>query len=396
MITYEEAFRRVMLYTKEFGTESVPLMESVHCVLAETIYADRDFPPFNRSTKDGIAIQHSGFEANDQSFKIEGVIRAGLPKQSLLNATACLEIMTGSVLPEYADTVVMYEDIEIKDGYATIHTTPRKGQNIHYQGSDKKEGTVVLEKGTRISASEIGILASVGKTSVVVKKTPSVCVISTGDELVPVSEVPKPHQIRTSNILSLQAALIKENIKATHLHLNDDKTIIEVAILKSLQNFDVLLLSGGVSKGKFDFIPEVMEELGVEKVFHKVLQRPGKPFWFGVHDQYETVVFSFPGNPVSTFSNYYVYFSPWLKNSMGLGVRDRFVVLSNDVEMHLVLTLYVPVILEWEGATLMARSINNNGSGDLTALAEADGFVCLPPRERTYEKGEQVHFIPSK
>ncbi|WP_158976122.1 molybdopterin molybdotransferase MoeA [Cellulophaga sp. L1A9] len=396
MITYEEAFRRVMLYTKDFGTVSVPLMESVNCVLAETIHADRDFPPFNRSTKDGIALQHSAFETNEQTFKIEGVIGAGIPQQRLKHPTSCLEIMTGAVLPEHADTVVMYEDIIIKDGYATIHTAPTKGQNIHVQGSDKKEGTVLLEKGIRISASEIGVLAAVGKVNVEVQKTPTVCVISTGDELVSVSETPKPHQIRTSNVLSLKAALIKENIAATHLHLNDDKAVIESAIMEALKEYDVLLLSGGVSKGKFDFIPEVMDELGVEKVFHKVLQRPGKPFWFGVHEEYETIVFSFPGNPVSTFSNYYVYFSPWLKNSMGLGVRDRFVILTDDVEMHLVLTLYIPVFLEWEGATLMARPIQNNGSGDLTSLAEIDGFICLPPGETSYKKGDQVHFIPSK
>ncbi|ADV50029.1 molybdopterin molybdochelatase [Cellulophaga algicola DSM 14237] len=396
MITYEEAFRRVMLYTKDFGTVSVPLMESVNCVLAETIYADRDFPPFNRSTKDGIALQFSAFEANEQRFKIAGVISAGLPQQQLIHATSCLEIMTGAVVPVNADTVVMYEDIDIKDGFATLHTAPREGQNIHVQGSDKKAGTVLLEKGIRIAASEIGILASVGKTSVVIRKTPTVCVISTGDELVPVAQTPKPHQIRTSNVLSLQAALIKENIVATHLHLQDDKPVIEEAILKTLQDYDVLLLSGGVSKGKFDFIPEVMDELGVEKVFHKVLQRPGRPFWFGVHEEYETIVFSFPGNPVSTFSNYYVYFSPWLKNSMGLGVRDRFVILNNDVEIHPVLTLYIPVILEWEGATLIARTIENNGSGDLTSLAETDGFACLPPGDTSYKKGDQVHFIPSK
>ncbi|WP_282165383.1 molybdopterin molybdotransferase MoeA [Cellulophaga baltica] len=396
MITYEEAFRRVMLYTKDFGTVSVPLMESVNCVLAETIYADRDFPPFNRSTKDGIALQHSAFETNEQVFKIEGIIGAGLAQQKLENPKSCLEIMTGAVVPAYADTIVMYEDIEIKDGYATVHTEPVKGQNIHLQGSDKKEGTVLLEKGIRISPAEIGILASVGKASVVVQKTPTVCVISTGDELVPVSEIPKPHQIRTSNVLSLKAALQKENITATHLHLNDNKKVIQAAVLKALTEYDVLLLSGGVSKGKFDFIPEVMDELGVEKVFHKVLQRPGKPFWFGVHEEYNAMVFSFPGNPVSTFSNYCVYFAPWLKNSMGLGVRDRFVVLKNDVEKHPILTLYIPAVLEWDGATLLAKTVANNGSGDLTSLAEIDGFVCLPPGEANYEKGAQVHFIPSK
>ena len=396
MITFEEAYRRVMLYTKDFGTETVSLMQSSNRILAESVYADRDFPPFNRSTKDGIAIQYDSFEKGIPFFKIEGVISAGMLQQKLYDSDGCLEIMTGAVLPIQTDTIIMYEDIQIKDGYATIKSTPNKGQNIHKKGEDKKKGDILIEKGIRISPAEIGVLASVGKAEILVKKVPKVCVISTGNELVHVSETPLPHQIRTSNVLSLQAALQSENIIATHLHLSDDKKTIKEKLAIAVQENDVLLLSGGVSKGKFDFIPEVMDELGVDKIFHKVLQRPGKPLWFGRNEKLQTVIFSFPGNPVSTFANYHIYFLPWLHNSLGVENESEFVILDDDITNLTTLTLFIHVKTRWYNGTLFANIIANNGSGDLTSLTNSDGFICLPPQEIPYYKGLLVPFIRSK
>jgi molybdopterin molybdotransferase len=340
------------------------LLKSNFRILAETIHADRDFPPFNRATKDGIAINYASLEKGISTFKIEGVLPAGMPQKELKNPEFCLEIMTGAVLPKNTDTIVMYEDLELKDGFATLLTTPNEGQNIHEQGADKLKGAALLEKGMKITPAEIGILASVGKKKVLVHKLPKVAVVSTGNELVAVSETPKPHQIRTSNVISLQAALSTENITASHIHISDSKRSITKKIKRALKENDVLILSGGVSKGKFDFIPEVMDDLGVEKVFHKVLQRPGKPFWFGVHDKLQTVVFSFPGNPVSTFINYYTYFIPWLKNSNGLGYSDQFIKLNDTIENSLGLTLFNLVKTNWENGTLYASSIENNGSGE--------------------------------
>tara|TARA_R110000765_G_scaffold129148_1_gene227478 strand:- start:498 stop:1091 length:594 start_codon:yes stop_codon:yes gene_type:complete len=197
-------------------------------------------------------------------------------------------------------------------------------------------------------------------------------------------------------VLSLQAALRTENITAMHLHLADDKVSIEQKLAIALQEHDVLLLSGGVSKGKFDFIPEIMEELGVDKIFHKVLQRPGKPFWFGRQEQLRTVVFSFPGNPVSTFANYHIYFIPWLYNSLGVENESEFVILDEDIPNTTSLTLFIPIKTRWEKGTLLANKIVNNGSGDLTSLSNSDGFICLPPQEIPYYKGLLVPFIPSK
>ncbi|WP_282162845.1 molybdopterin molybdotransferase MoeA [Ulvibacterium marinum] len=390
MISFDEAFEKVMQHTQNWGVHTVDLLESTGRVLAEPVLADRDFPPFDRSTKDGIAIHFSAIEKGRSTFQVEGVLSAGMPQQSLSSADHCFEIMTGAVVPQNTDTVIMYEQIILENGNATIQSIPKNGQNVHKKGSDAITGKVLLQPDCRITGAEIGILATVGKSSVSVKKLPKVCVISTGNELVDVSEIPLPHQIRKSNTLSLYAALSKENIIPELLHLTDDKKVIQENIARVLQENDVILLSGGVSKGKFDFIPEVMESLGVEKVFHRVAQRPGKPFWFGTQKECNTVVFSFPGNPVSTFANYHIYFAPWFYGCMGLSYPKKEVVLDQPIRNDLPLTRFVQVKTYAEKGRLFASLIKDGGSGDLASLSKSDGFICLKPREHTYEKGELV------
>ena len=182
MISFEEAFKIVLENCGAFGEEIVPLEESSGRVLAEDVTADRDFPPFNRSTKDGIAITFSSWEAGNSSFTIQGIAAAGTPQMKLQNDSSCVEIMTGAMVPAGADTVVMYEHLKVEDGHATVLNPIRWGQNIHTKGSDTEKGTVVLEKGTKIGPSVIGVLASVGKTKVLVKKLPKIAVVSTGNE----------------------------------------------------------------------------------------------------------------------------------------------------------------------------------------------------------------------
>ncbi len=254
----------------------------------------------------------------------------------------------------------------------------------------------MLKKGVRIDAAEIGVLASVGKAEVLVKKVPKVTVISTGNELVAVSETPLPHQIRKSNSLSLETALSKEGIAPQQLHLPDDKKEIERTLDNAIRKNDVLILSGGVSKGKFDFIPDAMETLGVKKIFHRVAQRPGKPFWFGVHTEQNTVIFAFPGNPISTFANYHLYFSPWVYTTWGLVVENKTVILQEEIKIEPPLTRFVQVITIWKEGSLCANTLNDNGSGDLTSLSKSDGFICLAPREKSYQKGELVPFVSTK
>ena len=392
MIHYSEALEFVLQHTRSYGTVYVPLKESVGRVLATDIRADRDFPPFDRATKDGITLNYSAIENGRRAFEITGVLPAGTPTAVLNDQESCMEIMTGAVVPYDADTVVMYEHLQMEKGIATLKSIPDKGQNIHYRGSDVKKGEVILKANTLISASTVGVLASVGTSEVPVIKLPRVAVISTGNELVEVEKQPETHQIRRSNTYSLYAALSQEGIQPMMLHLQDDKDIIRQKLAYVVDELDVVMLSGGVSRGKFDFLPEVLEEIGIEKGFHRVMQRPGKPFWFGYHPEKNTVVFSFPGNPVSTFANYHLYFIPWLQKSMGLSSTTATVVLGQEIANPGPLTLFLLVELNWEDARIMATLIKTSGSGDLVSLSKADGLIQLEPKSDGYREGDVVPF----
>ncbi|PXX29741.1 molybdopterin molybdotransferase MoeA [Arenibacter sp. ARW7G5Y1] len=396
MISFKDAYKKVMDLHQDFGNEEVPLVKAMGRILAEDIVADRNFPPFNRATKDGIAINYDAVEKGQTKFTIEGVLAAGMPSQRLLDPSNCLEIMTGAVVPENADTVVMYEHLHIENGTATLTKKPNKGQDIHLNGSDRQRGGLVLKKHSAISAAEIGVLAAVGKASVKVRTLPKIAVVSTGNELVEVEEIPLPHQIRKSNIHTLYAALSLEGIVPTKIHLPDKKDSIKKALDHTLKEHNAVLLSGGVSKGKFDFLPLVLEELGVEKIFHGVYQRPGKPFWFGIQRETNTVVFSFPGNPVSTFANYNVYFKDWLRLSLGLPLPKIDVILKEAVAVKGDLTLLLRVALGFNRGHLVASLVKENGSGDLCSLVNTDGFIILEPKNGTYEVGELVPFVPSR
>ncbi len=391
MISFQEAFDLVLANTADFGSVTVPLDKADGRVLAETIYADRDFPPFDRATKDGIALNYQAIENGKSRFKITGIAAAGSPQMTLQDLDSCIEVMTGAMLPINCDTVVMYEHIDIKDGVATLEKPVKSGQNIHGKGSDEPIGSEILKAGTSITAAEIGVLASVGKAFVKVKKNPTICIVSTGDELVDVDEVPKPHQIRKSNSHTLRAALLNQGLISTAMHIADDKESTIKGISSALKEYDAILLSGGVSKGKYDYLPEVFETLGIEKVFHKVRQRPGKPFWFGRHQATKTTVFAFPGNPGSTFANYHYYFLPWLQKSLGTSSKEITVTLGESFDNSTDLTRFIRAKLQIEEGRLMANLVYGNGSGDLTSLTKANGFVRLQPQKK-YTKGENVPF----
>lgn len=393
MIPFEKAQEKVLGNIPDFGDETVALEASQGRILAETIVADRDFPAFDRATKDGIAINFDAFKSVGQSFIAEGIAQAGSPQLVLKDHNACIEVMTGAMVPKNTDTVIMYEHTTAGNTAFSIEKSIEKGQNIHYQGSDVAKGNELLRPGTKITAAEIGVLASVGKAKVLVKKLPKVAVVSTGNELVEVGETPLPYQIRTSNSHSLKALLKNREIEADMFHLADEPSEIKKALKTWISDYDVLILSGGVSKGKYDFLPSAFDELGVEKIFHKVLQRPGKPFWFGRHRIHKTCIFSFPGNPVSTFVNYHLYFIPWLDKTLGSDTSKFTVFLSDPVSNSTDLTLFVGVKVSMEQGKAIATTIATTGSGDVTGLTKVDGFVQIAPHE-TVTEGSLVAFMP--
>jgi len=392
MITSEEAKHIILNSTQEFGVEEIPFIKSVGRILKETIVADRDFPPFNRVSMDGIAIDFKAFQKGQRAFKVEGIQPAGSAQISLQNSENCIEVMTGAVLPKNTNAVIRYEDVEIKNDVARIIINEVFDfQNIHEKGKDRKVGETLIEKNTIISAAEIGVFATVGKSTIKVAKQPKIMILSTGDELVSVNDKPEEHQIRRSNVFTLVAALEHLKIESETSHITDDKPILRQKIAQFLNDYDVLLCSGAVSKGKFDFLPEVFDELGVEKRFHRVAQRPGKPFWMG--ETKSCKVFAFPGNPISTFVNCLAYFYSWYYKSVGVKTKEETAILTEDVTFKPNLTYFLQVKLSHKFGHILATPIKGNGSGDLASLVNADAFIQLPNDKTEFKTGENYPII---
>jgi molybdopterin molybdotransferase len=388
MISVNEASHLILSHLFQGVIVKSTLDECVGQVLGEPIYADRDFPPFDRVTMDGIAILFESFKNGQHSFQITGTHAAGDKNLVLTDPTKCFEVMTGAVLPVGTDTVIRYEDISINNGVATINVNNiEQSQSIHVRGQDARQGELLLSPGMVLSPAEIALLASVGKSKVAIQSFPNTAIISSGDELVEIDQLPLPHQIRRSNNYAIQSAMKAVGWHGTNYHMPDDKNILTTEIKSILETNDVLILSGGVSKGKFDFIPAVLEELGVKKIFHQVSQRPGKPFWFGVSNEGK-IVFALPGNPVSTFMCFHRYVKPWVEKSLGIKPKEQFAVLATDFSFAPKLTYFLQVAVRNEHGKLVAYPNAGGGSGDFANLKGIDGFLELPLDKTEFKAGE--------
>ncbi len=384
MITVEEATRIVLSNLRRFGNEHVALNWTLGRVLTEPLAADRPFPPFDRVAMDGIALRSTDFAEGMRSFHIVGLQAAGQPPLLLDTPGTCIEVMTGASLPQGADAVVRYEDLEMTERQARVLLTEvRPWQNVHRKGSDRKANEQIVAPPRLITPAEIAVAATIGKTQVQVANFPRIVIISTGDELVEVADQPLPHQIRKSNVHALAGELKRWGIEPALLHLRDQREEIRKYLDVAMERYDVLILSGAVSKGKFDFIPEILKALGARQLFHRVAQRPGKPFWFGIGPHHSTI-FALPGNPVSSFMCMHRYVLPWLRACWRLEpFANEQAVLAEDYAFKPDLTLFLPVRLKMdEQGRLLAFPQPGHGSGDLANLVDADAFLELP-RGRT-------------
>lgn len=376
--------------------EPLGLLEATGRVLAQAVVADRDFPPFDRVTMDGIAIKHSAWENGRRTFALAGTQLAGEAQKILTDETAAIEVMTGAVLPAGCDTVVVYEEIDISNNAATVNGPVKLRQNVHSVGSDQKSGTVLLAEGTLLGSAEIAILATVGVARPLVYTPPRIAVIATGDELVPVEHTPAPYQIRSSNSQSLAAALQEWKIAAPIYHLKDNKQELTAKLTEILRSADVLLLSGGVSKGKADYLPEVLEAVGIKCVFHRVAQKPGKPLWFGTRGD-EKFVFAFPGNPISTFMCFHRYFLLWLRHSLELAPAVEWARISESFNFAPSLTYFLQVKATLNSSgEIWATPKTGGGSGDLANLLYSNAFLELPAERSNFEKGEAFRLFRFK
>jgi molybdopterin molybdotransferase len=394
MIRVAEATSIVLSNLYKPSPVNTKIVDALGHVLAEPIRADRDAPPFDRVTMDGIAINFKSFAEGRREYSIEATQAAGDIQKTLSDPVNAFEVMTGAVLPVGTDTVIRYEDLKIEGTNATItidHLT--QFQSVHRRGVDARHNDVLIETGTRLSAAEIALLASVGRSTVHVQSFPRTAIISSGDELVEIGQIPGAHQIRRSNTYAIESAMKSLHWTGHQIHLPDDKLILKKSLSTLVDENDVLIVSGGVSQGKYDFIPQVFQEIGVNKLFHQVSQRPGKPFWFGVADNGK-VVFALPGNPVSTFMCFYRYIKPWIFKSLGSDELPLEALLSKDFSFQPSLTYFLQVNVKNEGGRLIAYPDAGGGSGDFINLKKVTGFLELPKERTDFKAGEAFPYFP--
>ena len=392
MIEVARAVELVLAAAQRLAPETVPLQAANGRVLADAVTAERDQPPFDRVMMDGIAIR---CDEELRQFRRTATLYAGEPPIALDGRDTCIEVMTGCVLPAGADTVVPVEQLDIEG--ETVRIDPsvaiERGQFIHRRGSDHPAGTELLAAGQRIGAPEMAVLASAGAERVAVVRAPSVTVVATGDELVAAGQPIAAHQIRLSNGPALLAAAANHGAGETELvHCPDSRERLKAVLAHALAARDVVVLSGGVSRGKADYVPEVLAELGVEQTFHRVAQRPGKPLWFGTTAG--CAVFGLPGNPVSALVTFHRYVAPFLHALQGDRLRALSAVLTEPVARLARLTRFVPVRVGIVDARALATPLSINTSGDFAALAGTDGFVELAAGAEPVPAGAPVPLIP--
>jgi molybdopterin molybdotransferase len=398
MINYNEAieiikseFEKLTLHTEE-----VDLLESFNRILAEDVIADVDLPPFDNSAVDGYAIKFS----ERAQWKIIGEISAGNYSSFTLSENDAVLITTGSKLPPNADTIIPIEDVEVngKDLFLKQNSFFKKGMNIRTQGNDLRKNEIAVNCFTKIDAKTIAVLASCGKEKVKVYSKLNAAILATGDELIPINEKPTDDKLRVSNNYSLYAAIKEMNHTVINLgFVNDDKKIITEKIKAALSlNIDLLITTGGVSVGKYDFLKEVFKEQGVKEKFWKVNIKPGKPIYFGVYekDERRILVFGLPGNPVSSLVNFYVFIKPAIEFLFRQNeIKSITAALQNDLKKKDGKRHFSRGILFEENGEWKVTSEFSQSSGNLVEMSRANSLIEIEEDKLNPKKGERVKCI---
>ena len=385
MIRIEEAYKLVTGALVSMGTEIIDIKDSLHRVLAEDIVSDVDMPPFDKSAMDGYACRQ---EDLDQELSVIETIPAGKAPEKEVGKGECSEIMTGAPLPKGADCVIMVEYTEKDANGKVIFTGKGTKANIAYQAEDVSKGDILILAGTYVEPQHIAILAATGYSEPRVAVKPRVGIISTGDEIVEPSEQPGISKIRNSNAYQLLGQVQKCGAIANYIGIaRDDKQLTFDIISEALENNDVVMLTGGISMGQFDFIPGVFQKLGVEVLFQTLAVQPGKPTLFGKLGKKR--IFGLPGNPVSAFNTFELLVKPYLRLSMGSTSGWSIIKLPMGAPYSRKKSgrdSFVPVKIE-QGKVFPK---DYHGSAHIQALTTADGFIMIPLGTTQIEEGASI------
>lgn len=393
MESLDTALNLISSLVTGFAREMVNLEDADDRILAEDIIADRNYPPFNRAAMDGYAIMQSDWQRGIRRYKIAETILAGQASQTHITSGHCYKIMTGAATPPVADAIIRREDAEEFDQEVELRADDvRTYQNISREGEDAKKGDLLVKAPVRCNAQIISILAAAGNHQVLIYALPSVSVVTTGDEVVPLPGAVTAYQIRNSNQFLLKSLLKKWQIRPRFSrHVADEVGALEEALSKAVTS-DITIINGGVSAGDADYVPAILKGLGVTEIFHKVSIRPGKPLWVGQTSEGK-VVFALPGNPLSCLTTFTIFVEYFLFKSNGFENRPsyKFPIIQNRFKKHS-LTEFFPVRLHSETAGI--EILPFNGSGDITAGIFADGLAVQPGNCPSLLSGDFVEFYP--
>jgi molybdopterin molybdotransferase len=400
MLTYEQARQKVIKQVTEKkaprATEQVRVGDALGYVLAQEVKTDREYPPFNRATRDGYAVFAADVKAG-VTLKCTGEIKAGDRVSKELWAETCVQIMTGAAVPSGADAVVMIEHT-VRDGEEVrFERAAVTGQNFVPRGSEARAGQTLLTPGMRLGYAELALAAQVGAADLKCAQKPRVAILSTGDEIVPVDSIPGRFQIRNSNSVSLATQVRLAGGKPVLLgNAMDREDDLSSKIRRGLQE-DLLVLSGGVSMGKYDLVEKVLREMETEFYFDAVAIRPGKPAVFGKCR--EKFVFGLPGNPVSTMVTFELFVAPAVDLLGGAEARDLLLLearLGEALDEKPGVTHFLPARMEGQGANREVVALKWQGSGDIAALGRSNCFVVVPAEKEKIEVGERVEVMVRK
>lgn len=395
MLTVNEAINLILENTpNKTELSQKELLEAKGFILAEKIIADRDYPPFNRATMDGYAISSSDLEKKN-NFNLIGEIFAGdnWKKPQSIKPFSTVKIMTGSPVPEFFDIVVKKEDVKVKG--KTISVQGKNyfpWLNIAKQGEDATKGMVVSRQGKLIDESILTVAASLGYNDLYVSTPPRVSLISTGNEILPIGINALPNQIRDCNSITITSMLNKFNIKLKkHWLIPDNKRIIEETISKCFKS-DICIITGGVSAGDADYIPQVLKKIGVKEIFHKVMIRPGKPIWFGKKE--ETLFFGLPGNPISARITFKVFVEPCIRKFLHVPEQPGYFLplLKSRTKKHNFTEYFRVKIVNKDNLSYL-QEIPSNGSGDFISSIDTVGLGIHPADNTELPKNSQVEFL---
>ena len=377
LISVTQAENIIRQHLTTAAVEIVPLSKAQGRYLREDILADRPLPPFDRVMMDGIAIAHASFASGNNRFPITGTQAAGTPALTLENADSCIEVMTGCVLPHGCDCIIPIEHIDLSENTASLHSdaSPQAKQHIHSAGSDTAAGEILLSSGQVLNAAELAVAASCGATHLKVSALPRILIITTGDELVAPEATPLPHQIRRSHATALAALITGMKLGTVdNIHIADDPAALKETITEALPAHDILIFTGGISRGKYDYVAPVLTELLGSPHFHGIAQRPGKPMAFWKNSN-SPLVFAHPGNPVSVMACAARYLIPSLVEILsGRSPNPQQLPATGSFHCPSHFTGLVPCRINNGRIQLVPPS----NSGNFLALAATDGIAQLP------------------